>query len=104
MEKYEHACLECGACCTKCSDWDVEVCPDDKTPRSYTRSVRYRIGWSAADAEMGTRIMAHKNGRCVAFRGQALIRCHCSCYPRRPSPCKKFVPGSQECIEAICAA
>ena len=45
-------------------------------------------------------LMKTNNNRCIALEGEVGIAVNCSVYNFRPDACRKFVPGSQLCLEA----
>ena len=93
-------CQTCGACCST-DLWSITVQPTDQTPRHLTRSVRNRMGYGRFEAEDGIRCMHDDDdGRCVALRGEIGVSVGCSCYGRRPSACRDFVVGSDDCLAA----
>ncbi len=97
MEKLD--CQSCGACCIYGGDVVVEA-TDPHLPLHLTRSVRGRVGFGSWEAIDGTRIMARRacNG-CAALRIKS-GRYRCRIYDSRPSACRKFEAGSEECDAA----
>jgi Fe-S-cluster containining protein len=45
-------------------------------------------------------LMKTENNRCVALEGEVGASVRCSVYNCRPTSCRKFVVGSELCLEA----
>jgi len=105
MEEYD--CVRCGACCI--SDWDVEayVYVDDadikRLKLAYSdRTVKQLLACEDDIYERGLATKTNHQGHvvCTALRGSVGGQCSCRIYDARPRACRRFKPGSQECLAA----
>lgn len=77
---------------------------DPPVPKRLTRSVRGLMGFGSWEVEEGTRVMARcAGGSCSALTDQD-GRKTCSIYANRPTVCREFFLGGDECLKARKAA
>lgn len=95
----EFDCQACGACCATFDVWLMEGDRDrfERSARLLPLTVIHRPGTAAGE----WRFMARdaKTGHCLALQGP-LGHCRCTIYDDRPTLCREFEAGSEDCLEA----
>jgi Fe-S-cluster containining protein len=94
-------CLECGACCVTDLEYGkggfvrLQAGDFDRLPEKYRLKV-------IKDSDPGVDRLGHKGlpttgYRCVALRGEVNKKVSCAIYEERPTLCRTFERGSQDC-------
>lgn len=83
---HSYDCQSCGACC---SGLGVDVYGDDDVPDKFVKNDRL-FGPS----------MRERKGCCICLKGKIGVRVRCSIYDQRPTVCREFQPGSQQCLDS----
>lgn len=94
-EPSPHPCLSCGACC---ATFRVSFYWGETASDSYAVPLELTEQLTPFHATMrGTN---QQPPRCVALSGTVGQQVSCSCYERRPSPCRDFAAGDARCQQA----
>ena len=91
-------CQACGACCATFDVWLMESDLDrfERSPNLLHLTV---IHPGAAAGQWRFMRRNEKTGQCAALEG-GLRSCRCTIYEQRPTLCREFEPGSEDCLEA----
>lgn len=88
-------CTSCGLCCA--IGMAIPVHKGEDVPKRYLRSVRNSMGFARWEAE--THWQMHvKDGCCQALKQGPNGTCMCKIYARRPTVCREFERGSEDCL------
>ena len=89
------ACSTCGACCA-CFRVDFAVYEMDDMGGRVPSGLAVEVNGST----MRMRGTDHVPIRCAALTGQVGEKVACGIYEWRPSPCREFAEGSDDCSRA----
>jgi Fe-S-cluster containining protein len=95
----EFDCQACGACCATFDVWLMEGDRDrfERSARLLPLTVIHRPGTATSEWRFLAR--DEKTGHCRALEGP-LGKCRCTIYDDRPTLCREFEAGSEDCLEA----
>lgn len=103
-------CKTCGACCRASAFMELPHRPfadmtdteaqeiEEKHPGSVTLTTP--SGWTFDPERFVMAIKPGEHGRCVALRGKVGKKVSCAIYEDRPSTCREFEPGDEQCFAA----
>jgi Fe-S-cluster containining protein len=91
-----NVCLSCGACCAAyrvAFHWsETDAALPGGVPAEMTRPLRVHEVYMSGSADPAP--------RCVGLKGTVGESVECTIYARRPSPCRRLEPGSDQCRRA----
>ncbi|MET0311170.1 MAG: YkgJ family cysteine cluster protein [Burkholderiaceae bacterium] len=90
-----HPCLTCGACC---ASFRVDFSIHESEAMGGPVPEGLTVEVTAATRRM--RGTDHSPPRCAALSGKLGVRASCGIYEWRPSPCREFAAGSEQCNHA----